>query len=204
VDKRGFTLVETVMAVAVGLLALGAMTAMFVGIRKMAGQADIAATLQEGSLAMASLQKDLTQAVQKPDPTLDSAVIVKAGAFQMVRGEFAPDGTVKGGLVVYRTVGTPGGLFRLVRTHNSSERRIPGLFKQIKFVQLRAAGGPYVRVTMKMAAQDTATSAQSTSGSQEAVLTSLTRIQGPEMITATAFSWSQLEALTKIEFLKDF
>jgi hypothetical protein len=191
---------EAVLALALGLLVLGAIVTISQAIRKMSHMGDLAGTLQEAAIAMAYMEKDLTQAVQKPDPKFDSPVILGADRFQLLRAVPKPDGSIGGQLVVYRVVASTGGNFRLRRQFVKDEQNIPGLFRAVRFAQLRGPGGPFVRVTLRMMSHDTAESTGK--GSEEAVLTGLVRVMGPEMVSSRALSFGFMGSLNAIDFLQ--
>jgi hypothetical protein len=193
---------EVLLAAGIGALVLGGMITIFGAIRKMAGVGELAGTLQEASLALAYIEKDLTQAVQKPDPAVDSPVVVAKDHFQMLRAEFEPDGTIKGKLVVYQVIGTDGGNFRLKRRFGSQESPIPGIFRRVQFASFDGPGGPFVRVTLVMAVTDTANPTAG-KGFEEAVLSGLVRVMGPEMIGSQAYGFDLMQSLKGIDFLKD-
>lgn len=200
--RKGFTVMEALLAAGLGALVLGGMITIFSAIRKMAGVGELAGTLQEAALAMAHIEKDLTQAVQKPDPAVDSPVLVGKDHFQMLRAEFKPDGAIQGKLVAYQAVGTEGGNFRLERRFGSQKSTIPGVFRSVSFAAFDGPGGPFVRVTLVMAVVDTS-GPSSGKGSEEAVLSGLVRVMGPEMIGSQAYGFDLMQSLKTIDFLKD-
>lgn len=201
--RGGATLVETVVATAVGVLVAMAMAGLFQSMRKMSHASDLAGTQQEAALAMANIHRDLTLAVQKPDPKSAGPVVVKPDAFQVLQNKIERDGTVRAKLVVYKAEPTPGGNLKLRRRSDGEDRLMPGTYTAISFQQLEGSGGPFVRVTLRMSVHDTA-GADASKGSESAVLTALVRCSGPELVTSTMFSWSFLDSLRGIDFVKDF
>jgi len=199
--RAGVTCVEILLAVSIGLLVLAGIVVILAMVGRMSRMGEAAGSLQEAALAMALLQKDLFQAVQKPDPTVDTAVVVGSDGFQMVQGRFSRDGSVAGQLVVYRVLPTGTGNFRLRRECDGKARGVPGIFRKILFHRLMAAGGPYVRVTLCVRTRDGDAGA-ATAGSDEVVLSSLVRIQGPEMIGSGQLSWGFLDAVKGVDFVK--
>jgi hypothetical protein len=198
--RRAFTVAEVLVALAIGFAVLAAILGIFQAIRRMSHMGDLAGTLQEAAMAMAYIEKDLSQAVQKPDPKFDSAVIVGKDYFQMLKAECKPDGAIAGQLVIYQTLVSPGGNLRLRRRQGAEGRAIPGLFRQVSFQQLKGPGGPYVRVTLTLATHDvTATTGKA---SEEAVVTGLVRVMGPEMVGSKAYSFGFMEGLNEIKFLE--
>lgn len=200
--RRGATLVEALLATVLALMALSAVLMILFSVRKMESAGDLAGALQEASLAMAVIQEDLSQAVQKPDPSVDTAVQVSKKSVQLLRGVLKDDGSIDAKRVVYEKEATAGGNFRLLRKYDSERGFLPGVYRSLRFDQLEGAGGPFVRVTLHLAVTDSSIPVgQSASGLQEAVLTSLVRIQGPEMVGSRAFGWSFMSLLKLIPWL---
>jgi hypothetical protein len=200
--RSGTTLIEVLVASVVGLLVLGAMAGLMLSVRKMSHASDLSSTMQEASLAMASIHRDLTLAVQKPDPRSDSPVVVKADAFEVLQNKLERNGSVRAKLVTYQAVRSEGGHFRLRRRSDGEERLLPGIYSAISFTELEGAGGPFVRVTMRLSVHDSA-SADASKGSESAVLTALVRVSGPELVNSDFFTWGFLDSLRAIEFSKD-
>lgn len=202
--RHAVTFVEALVALTLALIALGMVFSLYSSTNKMSHMSELSAAMQEGSIAMALLQEDLTQAVQKPDPSVDSAVIVKKTGFQMLRAVFQPDGSISGKLVVYRKEPTPAGNFRIKRTVDGKDTRLPGLYRDVKFSRLgNVAGEPYVRVTLRVATHDVPGQAAIGKASEEAVLSSLVRVMGPEMVGSSILSFPFLGVLNSIPFLSD-
>ena len=198
------TLVEALLAALLGCVVTAILIGLMVGLAKMGQASELSNALQEAGLAMATIQDDLGQAVQKADPSVPFAVIVKPDRFQLIRAAFQPDGSVTDKLVTYHAVGTPGGNFRLTRTCEGSDRGIPGTFRGVTFGQYEATGGPFVRVTLRVAAVDTAGGDAAAKGSQEAVLSAIVRVMGPEGVDSSLSSWPNLSALKAIELFTSF
>jgi hypothetical protein len=200
--RRGTTLLEALIATVVGMLALAAVVLVLWSVRKMEGAGNVASALQEAALAMSTIQEDLSQAVQKPDPKVDAAVMVKPQSVQLLRGILKNDGTIDAKLVEYRKEKTPAGNFRLLRRYGGAQDRMPGLYRAMQFDQLDGPGGPFVRVTLRVATADVAAEkGKDAGGLEETVLTALVRVQGPEMAGSKAFGWSFLSLLKLIPWL---
>lgn len=198
--RSATTLIEVLVALMVGLGALGAIFTIFFSVRKMEHAGDLSGSLQEAALAMAIIHKDLTQAVQKPAPGVTSAVRPTADGFQLIRGVLKPDGSIQGLQVQYRKVFTPQGNYRMERKVKTALSSLPGLYRSVEFIGLNGAGGPFVRVTLHLAVHDTAAGPGGPKGSEEAVVSSLVRIQGPEMVGSTSFPFSFMSALMGLGF----
>jgi len=190
--RRGFTLAEALVALAIGLLVIGAILVVFYSLNKMSRSSELSGALQEAALAMSIVQRDLVQAVQRPDPTSTSPVLVEPNSFQMIRGVLRPDGRIDGQRITYRKQPTASGAFRLRRDVNDTTSLVPGAFKSVQFAQLDGNGGPFVRVTMRLEVQE--------GGAQECMLSSLVRVCGPELIGSPAFSWDFMDSLLPIVF----
>lgn len=202
--RHAVTFVEVLVALTLALIALGLVFSLYSSTNRMSHMSDLSAAMQEGAIAMATLQADLTQAVQKPDPLVDSAVLVRKNGFQMLRAEFLPDGSISGKLVVYRKERTGAGNFRVRRTFDGKDSQLPGLYRDVKFARLGStAGEPYVRVTLRVATHDVPGQAAIGKASEEAVISSLVRVMGPEMVGSSVFPFSFLGLLNNIPFLKD-
>ena len=195
-SRRAFTLIETIVTLAVAALILGTAIALWVSTGQMSRVADLAGGLQEAALAMAIIEGDLVQAVRKPDPAVDRVVRLTDRSAQLVRAAIAPDGTVSGKLVVYRFI-KQDGTFRVRRRAGGEEQLLPGVFDAIAFDQLDGAGGPFVRVTLSVAVHG---GGPSDRASDHAVLTALVRTCGPELIQSEAFAWPDLDAVRQVPF----
>lgn len=203
-SRHAFTLIEAVLVVAIAALLIATMMTVYSSTNKMAHYGDLASALQEGSLALAMIQDDLSQAVQKPDKNVAGAVIVLPNSFQLLRAKLQPGGAIAGELVVYKKIANPAGGFRLKRQVGSNKAFVPGVFNDVQFAQFDGDGGPFVRMTLKVSAHQTDTPAgQEKQGSDEAVLTTLIRVQGPEMVGGGGFSWSFMSGLLTIPFLSN-
>ena len=195
-----YTLVETLVSVAVGLACLAIMITLFTATRRMTNVGDLSSALSQASIAMEILHRDLSQAVQKPVPTVDRIVfpLKTNDGFRFIRGERRDDGTLTGKLVSYQRERTSAGNFRLVRRIDAQEDRLPGTFSAIKVGTFKATGGPFLRVTLHVVARDV-TSSSPAQGSDEAVLTTLVRVAGPEMIQSGLLEFKFMEALKSID-----
>ena len=138
--QRAVTLVEGLVAMAIGLMVLGLLYAFSGSVERMSRHADLSGALQEGVLAMAQIEQDLTHAVQRPDASLTGAVRVSAAGFQLIRGDFRPDGSIAGRPVSYRRLEAGRGQFRLARKSGTERKNLPGTFRSIRFAQLEGAG----------------------------------------------------------------
>ena len=131
-------------------------------------------------------------------------MIVLPDSFQLLRAKLQPGGAISGELVVYKKIANPGGGFRLKRQVGSTKSFIPGVFNDVKFAQFEGDGGPFVRMTLKVSAHPSdSPPGEQKRGSDEAVLTTLVRVQGPEMVGGGGFSWSFMSALLSIPFLSN-
>lgn len=202
--RRAFTLLEAVLVVAIAALLIATLMTIYFSTNRMAHYGDLSAALQEGSLALALIQDDLSQAVQKPDRNVSGAVMVLPNAFQLLRAKLGPGGSISGELVVYKKMPNPSGGFRLKRQVGAAKAFIPGIFNEVQFEQFEGDGGPFVRMTLKVSAHASeATPGQPRKGSDEAILTTLVRVQGPEMVGSGGFAWSFMSSLLTIPFLSD-
>lgn len=199
--RRGVTFVEALVALLLAVVAFGMMWTLYFSTARMGHMGDLAGAMQEAAIALQILQRDLTQAVQKPDPSVDCAVQIRRNGFQLLRAEFQPDGRISGKLVVFRREATPNGNFRLKRTFDGQDSRLPGLYRDVKFVQLRGAGGPYIRVTLRVATHDVKAADVAGKASEEAVVSALVRVMGPEAVGGSVFSFPFLDLLRNIPFL---
>ena len=201
--RRGTTLVEGLVAAAIGLLILGAMADLFLSIRRLTHAGDLSATLAEASLAMAQMHRDLSLAVSRPDQAANTPVLVGRSSFQLLQCALDPGGAVRAKVVMYRSLPTGGGNFRLSRSSDGEQHTLPGIYRSVEFASLRASGGPFVRVTLRLSVHDTA-SADPARGAEEAVVTALVRVAGPEMVSSDFFSWSFLDSLKSLKFGEAF
>ena len=196
----GYTLVETLVAAAVGVGCLAIMVTLFTATRKMSNVGDLSAAMGEASIALEILHRDLSQAVQKPVPTVDRIVFPSKAndGFRFILGERRDDGVLTGRLVQYRREQLASGKFKLVRQIDAQVDRLPGTFSAIKVGTFKATGGPFLRVTLHVVARDGPAGAP-VQGSDEAVLTTLVRVAGPEMIQSGLLEFKFMEALKSIE-----
>lgn len=201
-EPMAYTLVEALVATVVGLAVLTAVISLFVATRRMSNAGDLSSAMAEAAMAMETLHRDLIQAVQKPDPGIDRIVFVSREAAQFIRGERRADGVLVGQLVVYRRepAAAPGH-FRLIRRLGAVESRLPGTYSSAAFASFSGTGGPFVRVTLHAVARDVETG-QPRQGSDEAVLTSLIRVAGPEMIESPLHRVKAMDELEKVELLR--
>lgn len=199
-SRLATTLIEVLMALIVGLIAIAAIIMIFMSVRKMEHAGDLSGALQEAALAMATIQKDITQAVQKPAPGVTCAVMPTGDGWCMIRGVMKPDGSIEGIPLQYRKVFTQNQNYRIERKVQTELHGLPGLYRDMKFVPHNAAGGPFVRVTLHVASHDTKTEAVGSKGSETAVLTSLVRVQGPEMVGSSTFPFLFMKGLLGIGF----
>lgn len=202
--RRGVTFVEALVSLLLATVAMGMMFSLYSSTVRMGHAGDLAGAMQEAAIALQILQRDLTQAVQKPDPSVDCAVQIKKNGFQLLRAEFQPSGSINGKLVVYRKEPTPNGNFRIKRTFDGVDSRLPGLYRAIKFVELQGAGGPFVRITLRVATHDIAAKDVEGKASEEAVVSALVRVMGPENVGGTIFEFPFLSLLKNIPFLNLF
>lgn len=199
--RRAFTLIEALVAAALGTLVLGAMLSMFYASRRMTDVGDLAAALAEAAIAMEQIHRDLTQAVVKPDEDNVDVIRVSAqGAAQFVHAVKGAGGRLEGKLVVYRREKTAQGNFRLSRRAGDVKAHLPGVYSRIGLSYIKRVGGPFVRVTLHVVARDRKVDAPG--GADEAVLTSLVHVDAPEMLETPFFDWSCLDGLKSVEMLK--
>jgi hypothetical protein len=185
----GVTVVEAVLAMAIGIMAVSGMIGVYLSIGKMSKAGDLSYALQEASLTVAIIQQDLTQAVPEPvDPAsrdTGPVPIVRAlagGSVQLFRADLQKDGTVRRSRVVYSKQETAGRHIRLLRELDGRSGSLRGLFKSVRFEQLEGAGGPFVRVSLTVSAHDTDDRGRPEPEAQETVVSSLVRVAGPELM----------------------
>jgi hypothetical protein len=202
--RCGMTVLEALLATVLGLAALAAALMILFSVNRMEGAGDVAGALQDAALAMATIQEDLSQAVQKAEPSSSGTVVVSKNSVQLLRGILKKDGSVDAKLVVYQKEATANGNFRLKRTFDGKSSHLPGVYRAVGFVQLAGPGGPYVRAILHVAVKDNRRAADaSASGLEEVVRTTLVRVQGPEMAGSLGFKWSFLSLLNVVNFLKN-
>jgi type II secretory pathway pseudopilin PulG len=201
--RRGYTLMEALVAAVIGVVILSAITGIFITTRRMTQSGDLASALSSAAVAMEMLNRDLHHAVQKPDPATERIVVIdkEAGTFRFIRGGQTPAGVLTGEVVTYRREKTAGGHFRLVRTTASSASPLPGVYSDVDVRTFKAVGGPFVRVTLHVVARDAANS-DPAKGADEAVLTSLIRVAPPEMIHSGMLRFKFMDELRKVELAK--
>jgi type II secretory pathway pseudopilin PulG len=197
--RRGYTLIEMMVAAAVGIGCLSIMITLFTMTRRMSNAGELSAALSEAAMAMEILHRDLSQAVQKPDPAVGRVVFpLKSGdGFRFIRGE-RRDGVLAGTLVTYEREKLPSGRLRLVRRIDSRTTHLPGTYSAIRVKEARPTGGPFLRVTLHVLAREIPAGAP-VSPSDEAVLTSLVRVAGPEMVQSPLLEFKFMEELKKVE-----
>lgn len=180
--RKGITLVDALLGLAIGSLVLGAMMLVFFSTNRMGFYGQLAGTLQEGALAMAIIQKDLVQAVQQPSRFIDQAVLLTRSDFKLIRVKLDEDGSVGGDKVRYTYEETSAGNFRISRSVGDEPARyLPGLFAgKPDIAQLDSPGGPFIRVTLRMATRDVA--AEQARGGEMAIISTVTRVMGPEEV----------------------
>lgn len=203
--RRGYTLLEVVVAAALGLSALAVAFTLFISTRRMSGAGDLGKAMADASIAMEYIHRDLLQAVQKPGQDQLVFVSPETSAAHFLTAEIRPDGTLTARPVVYRRE-PAGPFFRLIRREADRESPLPGTYAHVGFKTLvigddptNVRGRTYVRVTLHARANADSTA---TSGSDEAVLTSLVRVAGPELLNMPTLHWRFLEALSAVELRK--
>ena len=197
-SRLAFTLVEVLVGVALSGLVVGTMLTIYFSTTRMGFFGELSGTLQEGALAMAIVQRDLTQAVQQPGRLVTGAVIMGRNQFKLIRVRMQDDGNLAGDKIRYTWEETSAGNFRIKRSVNDAEGRyLPGLFTAVpKIEQLGGVGGgPFVRVTMTLATRDVAEENRQFQGVEKTVLTSLTRVMGPEGIQGEMTHFDMFEEL---------
>jgi len=202
-NRRAYTLVEVLVAIAVGLTVLAAAVALLGVVRRMTDVGDFSAALAEGAVAMEILHRDLSCAVQKPDPAMPDVVQLADGqpALQFILGALDGTGALTGTRVVYRREPLPSGNFRLLRVvGDGPPEPLPGVYSHIACDEHDGAGGPFLRITLHVVARDVATGKPG--GKDEAVLTSLFRVKGPEMLHSGLVRFPFLDGLKSVELLK--
>jgi hypothetical protein len=200
--RPGATLLEGIVAAVIALLIFGAMMDLFLSIRRMSHAGDLSATLAEASLAMAQMHRDLAMAVSRPGQETNSPVLIGPSSFQLLQNQLDPGAAVRAKVVMYRAVATGTGNFRLQRSCEGEQRMLPGIYRSIEFVSLRATGGPFVRITLRLSVHDTKGVAGK--GSEEAVVTALARVAGPELVSSDFLSWDFLDGLKSLQFGEAF
>lgn len=192
-SRGGATMAEALVAVGIGFLVIGGSLMVFLSLRKMGQSSELSGALQEAALAMTIVQRDLVQAVHRPDPTATSPVMVLPKSFQLIRGVLKPDGTIEGDRIVYRKEPVGKETYRLRRDVGGKTSLVPGVFREVQFAECKGDGGPFVRVTMRVEVHE--------GSKQECMLSSLVRVCGPENIRSEAFSWKFMAPLLPITFL---
>lgn len=200
--RHAFTLIEAIVAAALGALVLGAMLSMFYASRRMTDIGDLAHALAEASIAMEQMHRDLTQAVKHPDPAVKAVVLISTeGAAQFIHAARDANGQIAGKLVVYRREKTAQGNWRLLRKVGDVEAPLPGTYAAVRMFYYEVGSTPFVRVTLHVVARDQA-QVRPAGGADEAVLTSLVHVTGPEMLDTPFFDWKPIEGLKSVEMLK--
>ena len=202
--RRGYTLIEVLVAAAVGCAVLAATIQMLTSVRRMSNVGDFSAALAEGSLALEILHRDLSCAVQKPDPAITEVVQVSKDqpAMQFLLAKTDANGALTGTRIVYRREQLASGNFRLLRQEGTSAAiPIPGAFSKVRVETFNGAGGPFIRVTLHVVTRDVAPGSTA-GGLDEAVLTSLIRVAGPEMLNSGIVRFKFMDGLKSVELLK--
>lgn len=204
--RRGYTLLEITVAAALGLSALAVAFSLFISTRRMSGAGDLGKAMADASVAMEYIHRDLTQIVQKPGQDQLVFVAPETAAAQFLTAEIRPDGSLTAHPILYRREPAGPSFFRLIRREADHESPLPGTYSHIGFKTLvigddasNVRGRTFVRVTLHARANPDATA---TSGSDEAVLTSLVRVAGPELLNMPTMHWRFLDALNSVELLK--
>jgi len=147
---------------------------------------------------MAIIQRDLTQAVQQPGRLVSGAVIMGSSQFKLIRVRMQENGNLTGDKIRYTWEETGAGNFRIRRSVNGDPGRLlPGLFTAVpKIEQLGGiGGGPFVRVTMTLATRDISDESRRFKGAETTVLSSLTRVMGPEGIQGEMTHFDMFEEM---------
>jgi prepilin-type N-terminal cleavage/methylation domain-containing protein len=205
--RRGYTLLEVLVAAALGLSALAVAFALFVSTRRMSGAGDLGKAMADASIAMEYIHRDLIQAVQKPGEDQLVFVAPETAAAQFLVAELRADGSLTARPVLYRREPAGPSAFRLVRRDAGRESALPGTYSHVGFKTLVVGEDPsvirgrtFVRVTLHARARPE--SGAAATGSDEAVLTSLVRVAGPEMLNMPTMRWRFLDALRSVELVK--
>lgn len=198
--RRGYTLIEIAVASLVGVAVMAGVIGMFGATRRMTNAGELSGAMAEASMAMEVIHRDLIQAVQKPGKDHDRIVYVSKEAAQFIRGERRADGVLTGQLVVYRRQPLGNGYFKMIRKIGAAEGPLPGTYAHAVFESFKGTGGPFVRVTLHVAARNAAPTGPA-QGSDEATLTSLMRVAGPEMLESELYRWKFMDELKKVELL---
>ena len=77
---------------------------------------------------------------------------------------------------------------------------LPGLYRFIRFASLKGAGGPFVRVTLRVATHDVASSEGR--ASEEGLISALVRVMGPERLGTKGYDFDFMNGLNSIDFFK--
>lgn len=198
--RRGYTLIEIAVASLVGVTVLAGVIGLFMATRRMSNAGELSGAMAEASMAMETIHRDLIQGVQKPGKPYDRVVYVSKEAAQFLRGERRADGTLVAQLVVYRRAPLGNGYFKLMRKIGANEGPLPGTYAHAVFESFKGTGGPFVRVTLHVAARN-APPAGAAQGSDEATLTSLMRVAGPEMLETDLYRFKCMDELKSVELL---
>jgi Tfp pilus assembly protein PilE len=204
--RRGYTLFEMMISAAVGTAVLFAMFTVFTATRRMSNVGELGAALSEASIAMEMIHRDLTQAVQKPDPSIESVVQMAkdAPALQFIRGEPAPNNGLTGTVIVYRREKLPTGRFRILRQEGGGPASpLPGTYSAVRVDTFAGAGGPFIRLTLHVVAREAAPAGPA-GGADEAVLTTLIRVPSPEMLNSGLLRFKFLDELQKVNLPANF
>ena len=173
-SRRGTTLVEALVAAALGMLVLFAL----VCVAQLASHSSRAgaqsAALADAALVLATLERDLMQALPGGAARFQGRTLTLAVARR------GPGDTLATERVAYTKVDAGDGLWRLVRTAGGRDAPLPGTYRAIHIAQWSAAGGPYVRVTLAAAARPERLGGRPVPGADDVVLGSLVRMTGSD------------------------
>lgn len=195
--RRGATIVETIIAVTLGLIAIIGVVALLLSVTKSTRAGDLANALQEAALALASIERDVMCAASTPDGRV--AVRVSAAELKLALGTFQTDGRVGATLVRYQPEAQQPAGFRIRRTEGSRSWTLPGLLERFRFEELGGAGGPYLRVTLHVAAPSAQPAVAARGATSEpAVLSGLIRLTGTELAGSRFYSMSFLDDVAAV------
>lgn len=141
-SRRGTTVLEGLVAATLGLFVLAALFA----VARLAARSDKvsaqAGALTDAALVLATLERDLIRAVP------GTGVAFSPGSLGLAVQRRGADGALTADRVVYTKVDAGSGRWRLTRTASGQRSWLPGLFSAVDVTEWRAAGGPFVRVTL--------------------------------------------------------
>jgi type II secretory pathway pseudopilin PulG len=176
---KGATLVEALVALAIGLVVMGGAVSLLVSTSRFSRAGELAGALQEAALAIANIERDAVSAL----PTADGkpAIRVTANEVRMAIGAFAADGTVTATLVRYTAEPQPSGGFRISRTAKGRGGQFPALLDRYRFELLGGPGGPFLRVTLRVTGHAAPAGGSKPAGPDPAVLATLVRLAAVEL-----------------------